>query len=469
MKKDWRQLRSEKDESIRRSQHRNTEYKDLKLEVKFLAGVIKCKKVLVDSVDNFNSHCLVSDKHKVIYDQIIENYLKDNIVIDYEAFMTLPVIAPSDKTSYKVIWKRINTVKVNESSALVAKDKIEKLYKARLTHLGIKDIVSNLKKIRENESGLSLIEDIEEDVDVLRDSLKSYSIDINVSDPVNSFPEFKKNLLLHKNNPNAISGIPTGISSIDQYMKGLRDGELGCIAGYPGSGKTIALMEIALNCWRYYGDVALFTIEMSREQYYERMYSNMSLIKYEKFRDYNLSKREILRIQTIIKKMKDNNENTLHVVDMPNCNIASVKNRIYSLVNTFDIKLVCIDYLNIIRNKKGHMDFSWENQLELATELKLEVARHLNLPVWTASQLTESGSSEAYSKHVTDQLDVGLKIKVDKKVPDQRTIEFTKERNFKSQPIIIDTYFEAMRFVRPPPCDLKRIKLIEGKGRRIKT
>ena len=190
---------------------------------------------------------------------------------------------------------------------------------------------------------------------------------------------------------NKIPGISTGLPDLDRLTLGLNKSELILIAARPGMGKT----SIALNMALYAGmnlkkTVAIFSLEMSREQLVSRLLSRAALIPSQNLQTGQLTERQWKDItdaaQTI--SMTD-----IRIDDNPTLTVADMNAQCRRIQN---LDLVVIDYLQLMQSAgSGH---SWSNESrtqavsDMSRMLKI-MAKELNVPVICLSQLSRANES----------------------------------------------------------------------------
>ena len=189
-------------------------------------------------------------------------------------------------------------------------------------------------------------------------------------------------------NGGKIPGLSTGLPDLDRTILGLKKGELILIAARPGMGKT----SLALNLARYVGEhtsqtVAVFSLEMSREELASRLLSSAAMVDSQKLSTGRLSDEEWRRIGTATAKLsatdiRVDDNSTLSVADM-NAQCRRIPN----------LGLVVIDYLQLMQSAgSGH---SWSNESrtqavsDMSRMLKI-MAKELNVPVICLSQLSRA-------------------------------------------------------------------------------
>lgn len=187
-----------------------------------------------------------------------------------------------------------------------------------------------------------------------------------------------------------LPGLPTGLTDLDSRILGLNPGELVLVASRPGMGKTSIALNIALNVAKSSEKaVAVFSLEMSREQLVIRLLSGESLVDAQKLLRGNLSAEDWRRIIaaagtiSATRILIDDNP-TLSVADM-NAQCRRVR----------DLGLVVVDYLQLMQSAGGRTS-SGENRQQIVADMSrmLKImAKELGVPVLCLSQL--SRASEA--------------------------------------------------------------------------
>jgi len=461
-----------KSKDFRRKQ-RQADFKDTQLEYSLIAGITKSQKIMEKVYLAFDSNALVSENTKWIYDKAVALYFEEGVLLDQKAFEhSLDVVHKKRKTITSV-WKKIRKLssKVTLASTLSARERLIEFYDARLIQICVSDIIGDLGKAK-NDGKIKSIGDAKKTMASYGDILENKSnATVSAGDPRESYKGFKKKFKEIQKNPELIQGVATGIRQMDNQLLGLRNGEFGIIAGPSGGGKSIMLMDIATYCWQTQGDVAVITIEMPMHQYEMRWYCRLSGINYENFRKYDLNKKQWNHLDKTIEKAKKNS-NKFILIDMPEgCTVPAVRAEVKSRLRNSNIKLIVIDYLNIMTGPGGKISMDWKNQLELAVEMKLTIARGFILPTWTVIQTTEDNEL-AFARHIKDQVDVGARIKQDENTEETGIVfmDWFKTRDFKGTSFSLQTNLDKMRFSEIPVGQRRKyLKINKKKVRKIKT
>ena len=190
---------------------------------------------------------------------------------------------------------------------------------------------------------------------------------------------------------NAIPGLPSGFPDLDRTILGLNNSELILVAGRPGMGKT----SIALNMALHVGlnqkkSVAIFSLEMSREQLATRLLSRASLVPLQNLLTGQLSEEQWRSVSDAAQSLSMTN---ILIDDNPTLTVSEMNAQCRRVA---DLGLVVIDYLQLMQSAgSGH---TWSNESrtqavsDISRMLKI-MAKELNVPVITASQLSRANES----------------------------------------------------------------------------
>ena len=199
----------------------------------------------------------------------------------------------------------------------------------------------------------------------------------------------------------AITGISTGFSDMDEMTSGLQRGDLIVIAGRPSMGKTALAMNIAENA--AIGNkkpTAIFSMEMSAEQLSFRMISSIGRVKLQKLRSGNkLNEEDHRRIDSAAALMT---AAPIFVDDAPALTPTAVRARARRLAREHDLGLIVIDYLQLM-TVTGTTENRATEISEISRSLKA-LARELNVPVIALSQLNRSVEQRTDKKPIMSDL-----------------------------------------------------------------
>lgn len=184
----------------------------------------------------------------------------------------------------------------------------------------------------------------------------------------------------------SVTGIPTGFTDLDYKTSGFQPSDLILIAARPSMGKTAFVLNIA-QYMAFHNDVtvAVFSLEMSKEQLVNRLLSMESKVDSQSIRTGNLSDDDWAKL---IEGAGTIGKSNLIIDDTPGISISELRSkcRKYKLENKLGI--VMIDYLQLMTGSKK-TDSRQQEISDISRSLK-ELARELNVPVIALSQLSRA-------------------------------------------------------------------------------
>ncbi len=179
-----------------------------------------------------------------------------------------------------------------------------------------------------------------------------------------------------------ITGLSTLYYELDKRIYGLNRSDLIILAARPGMGKTSFAMNIATNVGKKYNDtaIAVFSLEMSKEQIVSRMISSEASLTSEamktgKFEDQKW--KDIGRAAEVLSRLN------IYIDDTPGITVAAIKSKLRRMKN---LGLVIIDYLQLMSSNKNFNGNRVVEISDITRNLKI-MAKELNVPIITLSQL----------------------------------------------------------------------------------
>lgn len=180
-------------------------------------------------------------------------------------------------------------------------------------------------------------------------------------------------------------GAKSGFTQLDHVTTGLNKSDLLILAARPGMGKTSFALNIATNvCRRSDKQVAVFSLEMSKEQLATRMLSSEALVNSNSLKTGQLSKDDWVRLAQSADYLSRIN---MYLDDTPGITVPQMKAKLRRLNN---LGLVVIDYLQLMSSARK-IDNRVNEISEITRSLKL-MAKELDVPVITLSQLARTRS-----------------------------------------------------------------------------
>ena len=185
-----------------------------------------------------------------------------------------------------------------------------------------------------------------------------------------------------------ITGVPTGFIDLDYRTAGLHGSEFILIAARPAMGKSAFVLNIAANAaLKANVPVAIFSLEMSKEQMVNRMLCSEAMVDSNKVRTGKLEEEDWAKLAEAIGPLS---EAGIYIDDTPGISITEIRARCRKLKLEKDIGLVIIDYLQLVQGSSKRALGSREQEIaEISRSLKI-LAKELDVPVIALSQLSRA-------------------------------------------------------------------------------
>ncbi|MBP5223387.1 MAG: replicative DNA helicase [Lachnospiraceae bacterium] len=184
----------------------------------------------------------------------------------------------------------------------------------------------------------------------------------------------------------SVTGIATGFIDLDYRTAGMQPSDLVLIAARPSMGKTAFALNIAQHvAFRDKKCVAIFSLEMSKEQLVNRMFSLESNVDAQKLRTGQLADNEWERL---IESAAEIGRSNLIIDDTPGISIAELRSKCRKYKMDHGLSMIIIDYLQLMTGN-GKSDSRQQEISEISRSLKA-VARELSVPVLALSQLSRA-------------------------------------------------------------------------------
>ncbi len=191
------------------------------------------------------------------------------------------------------------------------------------------------------------------------------------------------------NSKSYITGIPTGFTDLDLKTAGLQNSDLILIAARPGMGKTAMALNIAqYAAVQKHVPVAIFNLEMSKDQLVNRMLSSEVMVDSQKMRTGKLEDADWNKIAQALAPLS---EAPIYIDDTPGVSVMDIRAKCRRLKLEKNLGLVVIDYLQLMQGR-GRSENRQQEVSEISRSLKI-LAKELNVPVVTMSQLSRGPES----------------------------------------------------------------------------
>lgn len=188
------------------------------------------------------------------------------------------------------------------------------------------------------------------------------------------------------NNKGFITGIPSGFTDLDHKTAGFQNSDLILVAARPAMGKTSFVMNIAAFAAIYKKvPVAVFSLEMSKEQLVNRMLCCEAMVDSQRMRTGRLEDDDWKKLARATGPLS---EAPIYIDDTPGTSVMDIRAKCRRLKLEKNLGLVVIDYLQLMQGR-GKNDNRQQEISEISRSLKI-LAKEIHVPVITLSQLSRA-------------------------------------------------------------------------------
>lgn len=358
---------------------------NLEAEQSFLGCILLDKDSIIKVADIVTENDFYKDGHRIIFETIKELYAKHE-PIDILSLTNLlnekKRLEAAGGRTYLAHLANLTATSahvVNYANIIQRKATLRRLLSAasEITELGFKEDESIDKLLDEAEQKLFGVS-------------QKYAKNVFTSVDMLLADAFERIDDLHKQS-GKLRGIPTGFFDLDKLLGGFQKSDLVILAARPSVGKTTIALDMARSAAiSGKATVAVFSLEMSKEQLVDRMLCAEANVSLWKMRTGKLSDREddndFTRIGEAMGKLS---ESKIFIDDSPNCSIMEIRTKARRLQIEKGLDLMIIDYLQLMEGRGKFADNRVQEISEITRGLK-GIARELNIPVIALSQLSRA-------------------------------------------------------------------------------
>ncbi len=354
-----------------------------------------------------------------------EQSILGSILLDKDAIITVTeTIQPEDfyKQAHKIIYECMMKLN-NKSEPIDLITLTEELKKqGHLEDVGGISYITSLSTIVPTTSNVKYYADIVKEKSVLRKLIKvsndilnlGYDSSTKVEDilekaekqifdisqekssedfkPINSVLMDAYDMIekLYTNKED-ITGITTGFEDLNNKTNGLQRTDLILIAARPAMGKTAFSLNLVQNAaLKGSASVAVFSLEMSKEQLVQRMLAAQSHVELKKIKNGSLDENDWPRIIDAMSVLSNAN---IYIDDTPGIKISELRSKCRKLKIEKGLDLILIDYLQLMEGE-GSNESRQQEISKISRSLKI-IAKELNCPVIALSQLSRAPEQRA--------------------------------------------------------------------------
>ncbi len=351
---------------------------NLEAEQTVLGGIlIDAKRALPIVIERVKADFFYSEQHKAIFAIIQRMFTSSKnvdilTVADEAQKMGIFETEAMARTYLKGMAESVPSVSNIESYC----DIIEEKYYLRSLIVAAREIIDNAQS--SSYDAKNLLDSAEQKIYDIRKGKDAEGLTKIESVIIDSYQHLQQ---ISGEDKDKYLGARTGFSNIDKITSGLNKSDLIIVAARPGMGKSAFALNIATNvCKRTENkDIAIFSLEMGKEQMVTRMLSSESLVSNGVLRSGNIAVEDWNKLAEGAAALS---EMPIYIDDTAGITVPQMKAKLRRMRN---LGLVIIDYLQLMESANKHTNRVTEVS-EITRQLKL-MAKELNVPVICLSQL----------------------------------------------------------------------------------
>ncbi len=372
---------------------------NLEAEMALLGSVMLRPEALFDIVDNVTHDSFYSEKHKIIFETMVELSGKRTPIDLLSISSRLKEKGWLDQIGGNTYLTEI--VNIVPSSANV------------LHYASIVEKKHMMRRLIEASDHISQIGyDENKDLEEMLDGAEKKLFEVTNTNTSHKFVPIKDELTeawdrldrLHSDN-NGMRGIPTGFLDLDNKLSGLQKSDLIILAARPSMGKTSLALDIARQAAVSHNiPVGIFSLEMSSQQLVDRMLAAQSNVDAWKLRTGQLSRQN--DFEAIRESLDKLSKAPIYIDDQPGNNIIKMRSIARRLKSEKGLGLIVVDYLQLMVPTQTKSDNMVQQVTEISRSLK-NLARELDVPVLALSQLSRAVEARGGKPRLSDLRDSG--------------------------------------------------------------
>jgi replicative DNA helicase len=353
---------------------------DLVAEQSVIGSMLLDKNAVVRAVEILRPESFYRDAHRFIYETMIELFDRGEPVDLVTVTDALRKVGKLDAAGGAVyLADLLNSVPTAANMEFYAKIVEEKSVLRRLIEAGTKIVADAFQATEDVDQILDQAEKTIFGIALKRIREGFHRIDSvikGVLDKIDSLYDKK----------GGITGIPTGFTDLDQLTAGFQNSDLIIIAARPAVGKTAFALNIAQGvAIKFKIPVAIFSMEMSKEQLAQRMLCSEAEVDAQKLKTASLSDTGWKKLTRALGRLS---EAPIYIDDSASITVTEIRAKARRLKIEHGLGMVIVDYMQLMRGR-SRVENRVQEISEIARSLKT-LARELDLPVVALSQLSRA-------------------------------------------------------------------------------
>jgi replicative DNA helicase len=381
--------------------HRNLRIppQNLDAEMALLGSIMLRPEGLHDIVDFIKPDSFYSEKHRIIFETMLELFNKRSPIDLLSISNRLKEKGWLDQIGGNTYLTELVNIVPTSSNIHYYAEIVQKKYMMRRL-IEASDHISAI--------GYDETKELEE----LLDSAEKKLFDVTNFNTAHKFVPISEELheawerldRLHSDNV-GMRGIPTGFGDIDNKLSGFQKSDLIILAARPSMGKTSLALDFARQAAVDHNiPVGIFSLEMSSQQLVDRMLAAQANVDAWKLRTGRLSRQN--DFEAIRESLDKLNKAPIYIDDQPGNNILKMRSVARRLKNENGLGMIIVDYLQLMMPTQTKSDNVVQQVTEISRSLK-NLARELDVPVLALSQLSRAVESRGGRPRLSDLRDSG--------------------------------------------------------------
>lgn len=363
-------------------------------EQSVLGAMLLDKNAIAEASEILNGSEFYRESHKILFETIMELYNKDepvDMVTLVELLRSRSQLEAVGGVSY--ITNVVNSVPTTSHVKFYAKIVSDKFTLRRMI-LTSSDVIE--KCYVEQDDVQDVLNQAEKSIFDISQNKSHKDFEQLNSIIVRSFDEFER---LYRNK-GQITGITSGFTDLDRKTSGFQKSDFILVAARPSMGKTAFALNIALSAAVGTNkSVAVFSLEMSKEQLVNRMICSEAYVDAQRLRTGDLDDDDWTKLAKAAGPLANAN---IYIDDTPGISITELRSKCRRLKIEKGLDLIMIDYLQLMSAGKN-IDSRQQEVSEISRSLKA-LAKEMNAPVVSLSQLSRAPEARADHRPILSDL-----------------------------------------------------------------
>lgn len=362
---------------------------DIVAEQSVLGGMMLSKDAIADVIEQLRGRDFYRPAHEVVYEAILDLYGRgepaDAVTVAAE-LTKRGEIGRIGGAPY--LHTLISMVPTAANAGYYARIVRERAMLRRLVDAGTR--IVQLGYATDGGEVEDIVNTAQAEIYAVTESRTSEDY-VPIADTINATME---EIELAGNRGEGMVGVPTGFTDLDALTNGLHPGQMIVIAARPAMGKSTIGLDIVRSASIKHGQTSVvFSLEMSRSEITMRLLSAEAGVLLQNMRKGTMRSEDWTRLAQTMGRIS---EAPLFIDDSPNMSLVEIRAKCRRLKQRHDLKLVVIDYLQLMSSGK-RVESRQQEVAEFSRALKL-LAKELEVPVIAISQLNRGAEQRQDKK-----------------------------------------------------------------------